>query len=162
MQNGNQRENFEKFSILCSKIIIFWGKNLWKINFFHHFLRLTCNHAQSCRRVKKGKRGWKLLVNVRIHVHFYAGFDDVFWSCNAGFCSPTPSVSSPPILPPLAEQRSSLHGQNTFFSKDHSYKSFQTLCRKSFVSYIWTYNILLERGVIVLAEDWFIVTSDRI
>ena len=28
-------------------------KNLWKINFFHHFLELTLNHAQSCRRVKK-------------------------------------------------------------------------------------------------------------
>ena len=28
-------------------------KNLWKINFFHHFLELTLNHAQSCIRVKK-------------------------------------------------------------------------------------------------------------
>ena len=68
-------------------------------------------------------------MNVRIHVHFYAGFDDEFWSCNAGFCSPTPSVSSPPILPPLAEQKSSLHRQNTLFTKDHSYKSFQPLCK---------------------------------
>ena len=67
------------------------------------------------------------MVNVRIHVHFYAGFDDVFWSCNAGFCSPTPSVSSPPILPPLAEQKPSLHRQNTLFTKDHSYKNFQPL-----------------------------------
>ena len=33
--------------------IIFWCKNLWKINFFHHFLRLTRDYAQSCRRVKK-------------------------------------------------------------------------------------------------------------
>ena len=73
------------------------------------------------------QRGWKLLVNVRIHVHFYAGFDDEFWSCNAGFCSPTPSVSSPPILPPLAEQKPSLHRQNTLFTKDHSYKNFQPL-----------------------------------
>ena len=80
-------------------------------------------------RKKIVQRGWKLIVNVRIHVHFYAGFDDVFWSCNAGFCSPTPSVSSPPILPPLAEQKPSLHRQNTLFTKDHSYKSFQPLLR---------------------------------
>ena len=68
------------------------------------------------------------MVNVRIHVQVYAGFDDEFWSCNAGFCSPTPSVSSPPILPPLAEQKPSLHRQNTLFTKDHSYKNFQPLC----------------------------------
>ena len=73
-------------------------------------------------------------MNVRIHVHFYAGFDDVFWSCNAGFCSPTPSVSSPPILPPLAEQKPSLHRQNTLFTKDHSYKNFQPLCTIFFLT----------------------------
>ena len=75
------------------------------------------------------------MVNVRIHVQVYAGFDDEFWSCNAGFCSPTPSVSSPPILPPLAEQKSSLHRQNTLFTKDHSYKNFQPLFQK--MKQIW-------------------------
>ena len=96
---------------------------------------------------KKLKRGWKLIVNVRIHVHFYAGFDDVFWSCNAGFCSPTPSVSSPPILPPLAEQKPSLHRQNTLFTKDHSYKNFQPLC------YISNAQILINLDSIKIRLD---------
>ena len=92
------------------------------------------------------QRGWKLTVNVRIHVHFYAGFDDEFWSCNAGFCSPTPSVSSPPILPPLAEQKPSLHRQNTLFTKDHSYKSFQTLWGKNISreTYIYVYSTRIQ------------------
>ena len=63
------------------------------------------------------KRGWKLIVNVRIHVHFYAGFDDVFWSCNAGFCTPTPSVSSPPILPPLQNKNHHCTGKTHSLQK---------------------------------------------
>ena len=66
---------------------------------------------------KFGQRGWKLLVNVRIHVHFYAGFDDEFWSCSAGFCSPTPSVSSPPILPPLQNKDHHCTGKTHSFQK---------------------------------------------
>ena len=81
------------------------------------------------------------MVNVRIHVQVYAGFDDEFWSCNAGFCSPTPSVSSPPILPPLAEQKPSLHRQNTLFTKDHSYKNFQPLLKFVQNEKIWNINL---------------------
>ena len=32
------------------------------MNFFHHFLELTQNHAKSCRRVKKGKKNEKLTI----------------------------------------------------------------------------------------------------
>ena len=111
-----------------------------KYIFFASIL-ISLNRVRSCNSYLGSvssffrQRGWKLIVNVRIHVHFYAGFDDVFWSCNAGFCSPTPSVSSPPILPPLAEQKPSLHRQNTLFTKDHSYKSFQPLLNSSTYKY---------------------------
>ena len=68
-------------------------------------------------KIQSFERGWKLIVNVRIHVHFYAGFDDVFWSCNAGFCSPTPSVSSPPILPPLQNKNHHCTGKTHSLQK---------------------------------------------
>ena len=57
------------------------------------------------------------MVNVRIHVQVYAGFDDEFWSCNAGFCSPTPSVSSPPILPPLQNKNHHCTGKTHSLQK---------------------------------------------
>ena len=63
-QNGQEREKFEKFSIIYSKIVIFWCKNLWKINFLHHFLGLAQNHVQSCRMVIKEK----ILKNFQFHV----------------------------------------------------------------------------------------------
>ena len=63
MQKGKKRKNFEKLTIWYSKIIIFWWKTYEK-NFFYYFLELTQNHAQSCRRLKKGK----VLKNFQSHI----------------------------------------------------------------------------------------------
>ena len=51
MKKDKKRKNFGKK--FYGKIIIFWWKNLWKINFFHHFFGLAQNYAQSCRKVRK-------------------------------------------------------------------------------------------------------------
>ena len=68
--NGQKREKFEFSTITHSKIVISWCKNLWKINFSHHFLRLAQIHAQSCRRVKKGKF-WKISISYSKIVIFW-------------------------------------------------------------------------------------------
>ena len=71
MQKSKKRENFEKFSILYIKIFIFGCGNLRKINFFLHFLGFTQNHAQSCRRVRKGK----ILEKYQIYIVKSSFFD---------------------------------------------------------------------------------------
>ena len=43
------------------------------------------------------------------------------------FALPPPPSVPLPSSPPLAEQKPSLHRQNTLFTKDHSYKNFQPL-----------------------------------
>ena len=50
-----KKEKFWKIFNFNSKIIIFWWKNLWKINFFIIFFGLAQNYAQLCRKVKEGK-----------------------------------------------------------------------------------------------------------
>ena len=70
-QNGQEREKFKIFSIIYSKIVILLCKNFWITSFFHHFLGLTQYHAQSCRRVMKGK----ILKNVQFHVVKSSFFD---------------------------------------------------------------------------------------
>ena len=65
MPKGKKRKIFKNFRIHIVKSSFFEVKTYEKLgNFFHHFLRLTCNHAQSCRRVKKGK----ILKNFQFHI----------------------------------------------------------------------------------------------
>ena len=71
MQRGQEKDHFEKFSILYIKIFIFGCGNLQKINFFLHFLGFTQNHAQSCRRVRKGK----ILEKFQIYIVKSSFFD---------------------------------------------------------------------------------------
>ena len=53
---------------------------------------------------------------------------------------PPPSVPLP-SSPPLAEQKPSLHRQNTLFTKDHSYKNFQPLLKFVQNEKIWNINL---------------------
>ena len=70
-QNGQKRKIFENCFIIYSKIIISWWKT-YKKNFFYYFLELTQNHAQSCRRLKKGK----VLKNFQFHIVKLSFFDE--------------------------------------------------------------------------------------
>ena len=59
------------------------------------------------------KRGWKLMVNVRIHVQVYAGFDDEFWSCNDDFCSARGGRMGGELTEGVGVQNPALHDQNS-------------------------------------------------
>ena len=53
------------------------------------------------------------MVNVRIHVQVYAGFDDEFWSCNDDFCSARGGRMGGELTEGVGEQNPALHDQNT-------------------------------------------------